>query len=108
MTTLKRLRSGELLGSQRLNLSCGLTSFPEEIYTLADTLEILDLSRNALSELPDDLPRLHKLRILFCSDNQFTRLPAVLGKCQNLSMIGFKANRIRMFIRRANSASERK
>lgn len=95
MHTLEQLRSGALAGIQRLTLRCGLTEFPREIYALADSLEILDLSGNALSSLPDDLPRLHKLRILFCSDNQFTELPAVLGACPALTMIGFKANQIR-------------
>ena len=80
---------------RRLKLSCGLSEFPSEIFDLADSLEILDLSGNALSMLPDDLPRLYKLRIIFCSDNLFTTLPAVLGSCRELSMIGFKANRIR-------------
>jgi hypothetical protein len=37
---------------------------------------------------------LHRLRIVFCSDNPFTELPAVLGRCPSLEMIGFKANRI--------------
>ena len=93
--TLEQLRAGQLAGVRRLKLSCGLTAFPTEIFELADSLEILDLSGNALSTLPDDLPRLHKLRIIFCSDNLFTTLPAVLGSCLELSMIGFKANRIR-------------
>lgn len=94
MHTLDQLRSGQLAGIQRLSLSCGLREFPREIYDLADTLEILDLSGNQLSALPDDLPRLHRLRIVFCSDNLFTELPAVLGRCPGLEMIGFKANRI--------------
>jgi hypothetical protein len=95
MNTLEQLRAGQLAGSRRLNLSCGLQEFPREIFDLADTLEILDLSRNALTSLPDDLPKLHKLRVLFCSDNPFTHLPEVLGECAQLSMVGFKANRIR-------------
>lgn len=94
MNTLQQLRAGKLAGSTRLNLSCDLTEFPPEIFDLADTLEILDLSGNKLSSLPDDLPRLHKLRILFCSDNQFEHLPEVLGQCPQLGMVGFKANRI--------------
>jgi hypothetical protein len=94
MQTLEQLRAGTLTGATRLKLSCALREFPREIFDLADTLEILDLSGNALSTLPDDLPRLGKLRILFCSDNQFTELPGVLGRCPQLTMIGFKANRI--------------
>ncbi|MDM0108209.1 leucine-rich repeat-containing protein kinase family protein [Variovorax sp. J22R24] len=95
MSALGRLRAGQLAGSQRLDLSCGLTEFPREIFDLADTLEVLNLSGNALNALPDDLPRLHRLRVLFCSDNQFAELPEVVGQCRQLDMVGFKANRIR-------------
>ena len=94
-STLEQLRAGQLAGTRRLKLACGLSEFPREIFDLADTLEILDLSGNALTRLPDDLPRLSKLRIIFASDNPFTELPEVLGQCSQLSMVGFKANRIR-------------
>ncbi len=94
MDTLSKLRSGKLAGIKRLDLSCGLTQFPDEIYDLAESLEILNLSGNALSSLPDDLSRLHKLRVIFCSDNRFTQVPEVLGECRNLEMVGFKANQI--------------
>lgn len=95
MNTFEQLRAGALAGSRRLSLSCGLSHFPPEIFSLADTLEILDLSGNALTSLPDDLPRLHKLRIVFASNNRFTALPEVLGRCPKLTMIGFRANQIR-------------
>ena len=94
MFTLEQLKAGLLIGVKRLDLACGLTEFPNEIFDLADSLEILNLSGNKLSSLPDDLPRLHKLRIIFCSDNLFTELPTVLGQCNSLTMVGFKANQI--------------
>lgn len=94
MTTLTQLRTGQLQGTQRLDISCNLTEFPREIFDLADSLHTLNLSGNALAHLPDDLPRLHQLRVLFCSENQFTELPAVLGQCPQLQMVGFKSNRI--------------
>jgi len=94
-TTLEQLQAGQLSGARQLKLACGLTEFPREIFDLADTLEVLDLSGNALSALPDDLSRLHRLRILFASGNRFTEFPDVLGTCAQLDMIGFKANRIR-------------
>ncbi len=92
--TLAQLAAGELQGTTKLTLACGLTTFPEAIYTLADTLEILDLSSNQLSTLPDNFAKLHRLRILFLSNNLFTIFPEVLAQCQNLTMIGFKNNQI--------------
>lgn len=95
MHTLEQLKRGELAGATRLDLSENLEAFPPEIFDLADSLEVLNLSGNKLSSLPDDLPRLHRLRILFCSDNAFTEVPSVVGRCASLEMVGFKANRIR-------------
>jgi hypothetical protein len=94
MDLLSQLRTGQLHGIERLDLSCDLTEFPREIFTLADSLEVLNLSGNALTSLPDDLPQLQRLRVLFCSNNAFTELPAVLGQCAQLEMVGFKSNRI--------------
>ncbi|WP_455928015.1 leucine-rich repeat-containing protein kinase family protein [Pseudomonas capeferrum] len=94
MDTLAQLKAGQLAGIKRLDLRCGLTEFPREIFDLADSLEILNLTGNALSSLPDDLHRLPHLRVLFCSENAFTELPECLGQCAQLSMIGFKSNRI--------------
>ena len=94
MQTLEQLRSGALKGAVSLKLSEGLTHFPREIFDLADTLEILDLGQNELTELPADFGRLRKLKIFFCSDNPFTVFPAVLGDCPLLDMVGFKANKI--------------
>lgn len=94
MHTLEELRAGKLAGARRLDLSAGLTGFPEELFTLADSLEVLNLSGNQLTALPPDLARLHRLQVLFCSDNQFTTVPEVLGQCQQLRMVGFKANKI--------------
>ena len=96
LDTLDRLRSGALAGASRLDLRrCGLTQVPPEVFALADTLQTLDLSGNALDQLPPALASLHRLQVLFCSDNLFTTLPVVLGRCQALQLVGFKANRIR-------------
>ena len=77
MHTLEQLERGELAGISRLDLSAGLDAFPDAIFGLADTLEVLNLSGNQLDSLPADLSRLRKLRILFCSDNPFTEVPGV-------------------------------
>ncbi|EKP0303648.1 serine/threonine-protein kinase [Aeromonas veronii] len=94
MHTLEQLRAGELCGARHLKLSENLTEFPTEILSLKETLEVLDLTGNQLSTLPDELAGFGKLRIIFCSENRFTELPEVLGRCPALTMVGFKANRI--------------
>ncbi|WP_217876566.1 protein kinase [Pseudoalteromonas shioyasakiensis] len=97
MNTLEELKAGSLQGCTRLQLVAELTEFPKEIYTLADTLEILDLSNNQLSELPDDFYKLKKLKRLFLSFNQFKHIPDVLRQCPNLIMVAFKGNQITEF-----------
>lgn len=94
MHTLEQLRSGALRGVRRLDLSAQLQTLPPEVFDLADSLEVLNLSGNQLSSLPHDLPRLHRLKVIFCSDNPFTDLPEVLGDCAALQQVGFKACRI--------------
>ena len=95
MHSLEQLRRGELAGIRRLDLAADLDEFPREIFDLADSLEVLNLSGNRLRALPHDLSRLHRLKVLFCSDNPFETLPEVLGDCAQLEMVGFKSNRLR-------------
>jgi Leucine-rich repeat (LRR) protein len=96
METIDLLRSGQLQGLKRLDLAAGLTDFPIEIFDLADSLEILNLSDNQLRSLPPDFGRLHQLKIIFLSNNNFEEVPAVLANCPHLSMVGFKSNKIRV------------
>lgn len=86
--TLSALRRGDLAGARELSFPSGLDAFPDEILALGDTLEILDLGRGQLTDLPADFGVLRRLRILFCSGNRFERLPPVLGECPELSQIG--------------------
>ncbi|MGN7987581.1 leucine-rich repeat-containing protein kinase family protein [Pedobacter sp. 22226] len=95
MQSLLALQNGELNGSVSLKLSENLSEFPKEIFGLADTLEVLDLSFNKLSALPEDFGRLKKLKIFFCSENLFTVLPEVLADCPLLDIVGFKSNQIK-------------
>ena len=107
MHTLEQLRAGELCGARHLKLCENLTEFPTEILSLKETLEVLDLTGNQLSALPDELAGFSKLRIIFCSENRFTELPEVLGRCPALTMVGFKANRIATVSARALPAGLR-
>lgn len=95
LSALDALRRGELAGARRLDLSAGLTELPREVFDLADTLEVLNLSGNRLTDLPHDMGRLRKLKIVFGSNNLFAHLPESLGDCQALEVVGFKATRIR-------------
>lgn len=97
METLKELKSGNLKDSTYIKIAAGLDCFPKELYTLIDTLEVLDLTDNNLSTLPDDFHRFKKLKRVFLSNNQFNHVPKILAKLPILSMIGMRNNRIKIF-----------
>jgi predicted Ser/Thr protein kinase len=94
METLNLLRCGQLAGSKRLKLECGLTQFPSEIFAIADSLEILDLSNNHLRALPDEFERLKHLKIVFFTNNDFEEIPEVMRHCLDLKMVSFKSNQV--------------
>lgn len=97
MNTLAELKAGKLKGAKRLQLVEELVEFPAEIFTLANTLEVLDLSNNKLSDLPAEFACLHRLKRVFLSFNQFKHIPDVLAKCPELIMVAFKGNKISEF-----------
>lgn len=104
LTHLQQLNAGEFTAAYRasqqqapitrLQISAQLTEFPAKIFELADSLEVLDLSNNQLSELPDGFECLVNLRILFLTNNDFEKIPAVIARCPKLEMISFKSNRL--------------
>lgn len=97
MKTLEKLKSGNLKNSTYIKITANLEIFPKELYTLVDTLEVLDLTDNNLSDLPDDFDRFKKLKRIFLSNNQFNHVPKILAKLPNLSMIGMRNNKIKIF-----------
>ena len=97
MKALKELKSGNLIGSKHIKIAAGLETFPQELYSLVDTLEVLDLTDNNLTTLPDDFDKFKKLKILFLSNNQFNHVPKILAKLPILSMIGMRNNKIKIF-----------
>ena len=97
MEILKKLKSGDLIGTTQIKIAAGLEIFPQELYSLVDTLEVLDLTDNNLSSLPNDFDRFKKLKRLFLSNNQFNHVPKILSKLPMLSMIGMRNNKIKIF-----------
>lgn len=95
MQTLAQLNSGQYAHITHLTLSENLSEFPQEIFSLADTLEVLDLSNNQLSDLPKEFSVLKNLKILFFTNNHFENIPEILASCPKLEMISFKSNRLR-------------
>ena len=95
ISDLEKLKNGQLNGVKQLRLNnLNLIEFPNEIFDIADTLELLDLNGNLLTKLPDDFIKLKNLKILFLSNNHFTVFPQIVAQCLKLEMLGFKANKI--------------
>lgn len=96
MHDLETLKSGGYrnAGLSKLTLSgCTLTSFPEEILQLGDTLEELNLSGTELSSLPDNLgTSLPKLKAVSFSNCNFKVFPRELASCLALESVGFRNN----------------
>ena len=57
-------------------------------------LELLDLSRNGLKEIPEVVLRLENLRALYLVGNEIDRLPDIPGILPSLSLIDLTSNRI--------------
>lgn len=69
----------------------GVTEFPEQVFEYANTLEILDMSNNDLSILPDNLSSLRNMRVAFFSGSKFKEFPSVFADCNGLEMVGLKS-----------------
>ena len=78
----------------QITLREDLTTVPREILEYAPQVRILDLSGNALSELPEWIAQLPELEVRFLSRNRFSHVPEVLGRLASLRMIGMRDNQI--------------
>lgn len=72
-----------------------IDSIPATIALLIN-LEELDLSRNHLKQLPEEIGELKKLKELVLFKNNLTSLPASIGSCSNLERLVLSSNRIKV------------
>lgn len=79
---------------ERVYLKEGLTEVPRSILDRAPHVRLLDLSGNTLTSLPEWLPELKSLEVLFVSLNRLSHVPEILGHMPKLRMIGMRGNQI--------------
>lgn len=72
----------------------GLTDFPQEILGLIN-LKVLDLSHNKLTTLPKELEKLQNLEVLYLEDNQFSEFPLVVTKLTHLKSLSLSGNNLK-------------
>lgn len=76
-----------------------------QVYELP-LLEILDLSRNKISCLPEEINRLTSLRVLSVMQNRLEELPLGLSDMGKLQILKIAGNPLRYPLRRVLEASE--
>jgi hypothetical protein len=95
MHDFETLKSGgyKSSGLTHLKLTCLLTSFPDEILELGETLEHLDLSGTGLSSLPANFgSALPKLKTALLSNCRFKVFPKDLASCPSLETVALRSN----------------
>lgn len=86
-----RINSSNGIELDLSNLS--LTEIPANIFELKN-LELINLGGNKLTNLPDEIKKLTKLKTLFFANNLFESIPLVVGELKHLFMLSFKGNKL--------------
>jgi Leucine-rich repeat (LRR) protein len=80
---------------KRLDLhSCALSSLPDEISLVKDTLKHISLHSNALVEIPDAITECTHLTWMSLNSNMLKRLPESIGNLVNLERLSLHINRL--------------
>ncbi len=96
MTTITIEEMQRALSRGRLNLrERGLTALPDDLSPLAEKLRVLDVSKNALTALPESLGTLRRLTRLIVSENQLAALPDVFGDMPELKVLDVRRNKLK-------------
>lgn len=69
-------------------------------------LEILDLSRNKISHIPEEIKRLSSLRVLSIMQNRLDDLPIGISEMNKLQILKVAGNPLRYPLRRVLETSE--
>lgn len=94
VTSTQELRELPENSVHHVTLKEGLRTLPDALLRHRKSIEFLDLSGNELSELPNWLAELQRLRVLFASYNLFTSFPTALRSVSSLTMVGMRNNQI--------------
>jgi Leucine-rich repeat (LRR) protein len=91
--TLQQLLNGDLVASSSRARIKDLEHLPPMAVQSLRSVELLDVSGGHLHEFPSNFSELHCLKILFASNNNFSRSPS-LHSLPCLAMIAFRSNRM--------------
>lgn len=77
-----------------LKLSGRLKKVPPEVFTEFPNLQLLDLSRNRIRELPPEIGNLKQLKKLILERNRIEYLPAEIGELEDLRELVINRNEL--------------
>lgn len=77
-----------------LKLKNRLKKIPMEVFTAFPNLQLLDLSRNRIREVPPEIGRLKNLKKLILERNRIEALPAEIGELEDLRELVINRNEL--------------
>jgi len=57
-------------------------------------LQYLDLSKNQLTQLPEEQPNMPNLEVFLLNENLITHLPEYIGECRNIRKMDLSFNKL--------------
>ncbi|XP_071716494.1 uncharacterized protein [Rutidosis leptorrhynchoides] len=71
-----------------------LKSLPDEVLELDRSVRTLDLTRNKLADIPEEISKLINMQRLILAENVIERLPTNVGQLQSLKILNLDQNRV--------------
>lgn len=94
LTPKTPIEKGEYASKEVVLRNAGISVIPAQLFTTFRNVTMLDLSRNQLRVVPDEIGECTQLQYLFLSRNDLRIIPESIGKCVCLEKLFLDENEV--------------